>query len=80
MKTSAFDALVLYLVLKGDIEFMFSTLVVFILLKKLQNSSKSSFFRKIGRVLAMKMCVNFLLNDDVIANQRTVVFLISMQN
>ena len=76
----AFDAVVLYLVLRGDVDFMFSTLVVFILLQKLRKSSKSSFIRKIGRVLAMKMCVNFLLNDDVIANQRTIVFLISMQN
>ena len=76
----AFDAVILYLVLRGDVDFMFSTLVVFMLLQKLRNSSKSSFVRKIGRVLAMKMCVNFLLNDDVIANQRTIVFLISMQN
>ena len=79
MKLVAFDALILYLYLNADIDLDFSTSIVFIILRRLQNCANKSFVAKIFKVIIMKMCVNFLLNEHVVANQRTVVFLMCMQ-
>ena len=79
MKIIAYDALVIYLFLNGDVDLTLYSLGVVILLRKLHYYTKSSFFVKIAKVLAIKMCVNFILNDHVVSNQRTIVFLMCMQ-
>lgn len=76
---SGFDALILYLFLNEDIDSDFVNLLALLILKKLQKYAPKYWFMKIIKMIILKMCVNFVLNEHVIPNQRTLVFLLCMQ-
>ena len=78
-RIAAFDAFITYLLLCKEIDLETVNFLVFLFLRQLQNYTPNYFFMKILKVLMMKMSVNFMLNEHVISNQRTLVFLLCMQ-
>ena len=79
-RIAAFDTFIIYLLLCKDIDLEAVNFVIFLFIRQLQNYTPNYFFMKILKVLMMKMSVNFMLNEHVISNQRTLVFLLCMQN
>ena len=72
----AFDAFLLYLFLSEDINIDIVNFFALSGLRTLRIYSPKYFILNILKMFIMKMIINFMLNEHVISNQRTLVFLL----